>query len=201
MRLILGSSSSARKAVFNQLSLKYDSMSPDIDESRKENESPQNYVLRLSQEKALAVSKKIYNQSTQDNFLIVASDQVACHENSIFGKPTSIENAKEMLSILSEKKIEYINGLAIFRTDTQQLLSGLSISSVKFKKLTHSLIEKYVEDQSIIHCASGIKIEGLGPFLLEEFESHDPTGIYGMPILLLDKLISQIDLNLFDFCL
>lgn len=201
MNLILGSSSFARKAIFNQLCLKYESISPDIDESRMPNESPENYVLRLSKEKAIAVSKKIYHQLSNNIFLIVASDQIACHGNSIYGKPTSIDNAKEMLFELSGKKIDYINGVSIFRTDTNRIESGLSISSVKFKKLTHSIIEKYVQDQSIINCASGIKIEGLGPLLLEEFESFDPTGIYGMPVLLLDKLIRQINLNLFDFCL
>ena len=70
MSLILASSSPYRKAILDKLGLDFNVVAPNIDETRKEKESPIDLVTRLSKEKALAVSKS-------KSGLIIASDQVA----------------------------------------------------------------------------------------------------------------------------
>jgi predicted house-cleaning NTP pyrophosphatase (Maf/HAM1 superfamily) len=68
--LILASSSPFRKKLLNKLSLDFDIVPPEIDESRKDNETPKQLVFRLAQEKAYKVAKT-------HSGLIIASDQVA----------------------------------------------------------------------------------------------------------------------------
>ena len=51
-KIILASSSVHRKKLLKQLKLKFRSISPNIDESRKKNESINHFVKRLSIEKA-----------------------------------------------------------------------------------------------------------------------------------------------------
>jgi len=51
--LILASSSPFRRAILDKLGLPFDVIAPEIDEMRKDNESPFDLVVRLSKEKAL----------------------------------------------------------------------------------------------------------------------------------------------------
>ena len=56
-KIILASSSRHRKKLLDQLKIKFVTESPDIDESRKGNESINDFVKRLSYEKALKIAK------------------------------------------------------------------------------------------------------------------------------------------------
>ena len=92
MSLILASSSPFRKAILEKLHIDFKTASPDINENRKNEESPFSLVSRLSKEKALEVAKS-------HSGLIIASDQVATlgtgnnSDDEIFTKPGSPENA------------------------------------------------------------------------------------------------------------
>ena len=92
MSLILASSSPFRRAILDKLGLPFDVIAPEIDEMRKDNESPFDLVARLSKEKALEVAKT-------HSGLIIASDQVATLDSGengadeILTKPGTHENA------------------------------------------------------------------------------------------------------------
>ncbi|MEE8059125.1 MAG: Maf family protein [Pseudomonadales bacterium] len=66
--IILASSSPYRRKLLARLGLPFDCYSPDIDESIQANETPQQLVARLSEQKARAVAQQ-YPQH-----LIIASD-------------------------------------------------------------------------------------------------------------------------------
>jgi MAF protein len=197
MKLILGSSSKTRKMVLKQLNLSFECIHPDIDETLLNNETVTDYVSRLSVEKAAAVLKKI---NKDEHFLIIGCDQVAHLDGEIYGKPENHAGAVAFLRKFSGKKVSYICSVTVLNTKNTHMTSGLSTTDVIFTELSEALIEKYTRDESIFECASGLKIEGMGPLLLKSFESHDPTGILGLPVLLLNQLISEQGLNLFDFC-
>ena len=54
--LVLASTSPYRQELLKRLGLPFETASPDIDESRKEEEEPEELVMRLSLEKAKAVA-------------------------------------------------------------------------------------------------------------------------------------------------
>jgi hypothetical protein len=68
--LILASSSPFRKELLHKLDLDFDIVSPDIDESRKAHETPEQLVLRLAQEKASFPMKLSIIVAMDDNQLI-----------------------------------------------------------------------------------------------------------------------------------
>jgi len=100
--LILASSSPFRKAILDKLGLDFEVVAPEINEARRENESPIDLVARLSKEKAMAVGKS-------KTGLIIASDQVATLDSgykpndSVLTKPGSHENAVIQLKKVLEK--------------------------------------------------------------------------------------------------
>ena len=64
-KIILGSSSKFRKALFETLKLDFTCLSPDIDESRLSNEKPDDMAVRLSIEKARKISNTIKNTNSK----------------------------------------------------------------------------------------------------------------------------------------
>ena len=98
--LILASSSPFRKEILNKLGLSFDSVSPNIDESRQDNETPEQLVLRLAQAKALEVAKTYKG-------LIIGSDQVAILGDEILTKPNNHANAAKQLHQISGNKLTF----------------------------------------------------------------------------------------------
>ncbi len=111
-QLVLASSSPFRKAILDKLNLPFETASPDIDETRHINESPQDYVARLSEEKARAL------QQQYPNALIIGSDQTAIINGETIGKPGNYDNAYKQLSDASGKTIVFLTGLTLFNSVT-----------------------------------------------------------------------------------
>jgi len=63
-KIILASSSKYRKQLLEKICTHFDCISPDIDESRKSNESVISMVERLAQEKARAVESTLANNES-----------------------------------------------------------------------------------------------------------------------------------------
>ncbi|MBT5979564.1 MAG: septum formation inhibitor Maf, partial [Gammaproteobacteria bacterium] len=109
MLLILASSSPFRKAILEKLRIDFKATAPNINERRKNGETPFNLVNRLSKEKALEVAKS-------HSGLIIASDQVATlgngnnEDDEILTKPGSHENAFLQLKKSSGKTITFLTG-------------------------------------------------------------------------------------------
>ena len=77
--LVLASTSPYRQELLKRLGLPFETASPDIDESRKEEEEPEELVMRLSLEKAKAVA------TDYPDALIIGSDQVAELGGAVLG--------------------------------------------------------------------------------------------------------------------
>ena len=101
MSLILASSSPFRKAILDKLGLDFEVVAPEINEARRENESPIDLVARLSKEKAMAVAKS-------KTGLIIASDQVATLDSGYNPMTLSSPNlvVMKMQSFSSKKVLE-----------------------------------------------------------------------------------------------
>jgi predicted house-cleaning NTP pyrophosphatase (Maf/HAM1 superfamily) len=158
------------------------------------------YVRRLSIEKALAVHGHLKIRQFFEPSLIIGCDQAAFCNNKLYGKPKTIKNAYSFFKDFADKEVEYRCGLSVLNSATGSVFTGACSTFVTFKTLPDKLIELYLKDLETLECASGLKIEGKGSLLIKKFKSADPTSILGLPILLLDQLITDHRLNLFDFC-
>lgn len=85
-----------------KLGLPFLAVAPNIDESPILNESAQALVMRLSHEKANALSVQ-YPQH-----LVIGSDQVCVIGNKIMGKPHNFDNAFQQLKSASGNKVTFI---------------------------------------------------------------------------------------------
>ena len=188
--LILGSSSPFRKKLLDRLQLDYQILSPDIDETRIENETPADMVKRLSLEKAKAIAKQ------QTNALIIGSDQCAVLDNQILGKPNNHDTAIQQLAASSGKEVNFLTGLCLYNSATQAYQLDVVHYGVKFRQLSFSEIDNYLKAEKPYNCAGSFKSEGLGITLFERFIGDDPTALIGLPLIRLTQMLRNEGINL-----
>ncbi len=184
--LILASSSSARRMLLERLSLSFEAVSPDIDETPRLGETPEALVARLTKEKGEAVRKK-YPRA-----IIISSDQVIVVKGEAISKPETREGATQQLLNESGEWVEALCGVGVLNTTTDDYQFACVKTRVLFQKLTLSQIENYLnKDPHAIHCAGSLRVEGLGISLLEKVESDDPTALIGLPLIMLTKMLRK----------
>ena len=183
-QLVLASTSPFRKELLQKLNLPFVTDSPDIDESKKENETPEQLVSRLSVEKAKAVGIR------HPNALIIGSDQVACNAGEILGKPGTRDKAITQLSNASGKIITFYTGLTLYDTETDTHQTCCELFRVHFRSLNTDQIERYIDAEQPLNCAGSFKSEGLGISLFKKLEGDDPNALIGLPLI---RLINMLE--------
>lgn len=183
--LVLGSTSPFRKTILEKLQLPFHCAKPDIDETEKEDESPQALVERLAIEKAKAV------RSQYPNALIIGSDQVAVCEGEILGKPHNFNNAVVQLSKFSGKSITFYTGLCVYDSEQDKAIALVEPFTVHFNQLSQEDIANYLNAEQPYNCAGSFKSEGLGICLFSKLEGDDPNTLIGLPLIRLVGLLKQ----------
>jgi len=188
-QLILGSSSPFRAELLSKLGLPFITASPDIDESPLAGETPEQLVLRLSEQKARAIAVKYTNA------LIIASDQVAVLDGQILGKPGDHVNAVKQLTASSGKTVRFLTGLALYNSQSQKMHSLVELFEVCFNNLSLEQIEFYLHTEQPYQCAGSFKSEGFGISLFSKLSGDDPNSLIGLPLIKLIQLLAAEDID------
>lgn len=188
--IILASSSPYRAELLKKLIPDFSCQSPDIDETPKTDECPKELALRLSIEKANTIAK-----GTDNNSIIIASDQTACVNGKILNKPGNFEKAFEQLSVQSGNKVDFYTGLSVLDTATGKHLSDVVLFTVYFRDLSEQEIESYLKKEQPYNCAGSFKSEGLGITLFEKMQGDDPNSLIGLPLIKLNTFLSELGVN------
>ncbi len=191
--LILASSSQTRKDLMDRLRLDYRCISPDIDESAMGELHADDLAKRLAFQKARVIAEQ------NPNAIVIGSDQVAWREHAPYdfiGKPLSVENAIQQLQENSGKIVFFSTALSV-----QHLQSGFETTlvehyQVKFRQLTLTEIERYIEIDQPLHCAGSFKCESLGISLFEKMVGNDQTTLMGLPMIQLCKILRAFELKI-----
>ncbi|MEO9654619.1 Maf family protein [Marinomonas sp.] len=191
-KLVLGSSSSYRKALLERLRIPFDCVNPDIDETPKAEESAEQLVQRLTLEKAQSVCQQLNSEHAH---CVITSDQVALINNKILGKPKNHQTAVKQLQSFSGQAVSFLTGLGVYNTQTEQQSYRLNVYKVYFRALTLSEIERYVQLEQPFDCAGSFKCEGLGVTLFDKMAGDDPNSLIGLPLIDLCALLRENSIN------
>ena len=192
-QLILASQSPFRAELLSRLKLEFLQIAAHIDESERQNELPQKLVQRLAYHKAEAILKN-YNAESSDLAIIIGSDQAACHDGQILGKPHTRENAIKQLLQFSESKVDFYTSVCVLSTKNKK--EYLDITSVYFKKLSLQAVENYVDSEDVLKCAGSFKSEGLGICLFDKIDNNDPTALIGLPMIWLANTLPEFGIDI-----
>jgi len=190
-KLILASSSIHRRKLLKQLKLPFTVVKPNIDESRKKNEPINQFVKRLSKEKAMKIALD-YKDS-----IVIGSDEVAVCNNKVLGKPLTIKNAKKQLKLISGQNVVFKTGICVVSIDDRKIFSSVVNYNITMRTLDDRQIENYIKKEDMLKCAGSIRIEGLAIGLIEKTSGSDPTSIIGLPLIKLSNYLEKMGYKVF----
>ncbi len=171
---ILGSSSPRRRELLEKLGVSFKIISPQIEEKRLFEEPPWDFVKRISMEKLEFIKAHL-----KENLPILTADTVVAIENEILGKPTSADEAKEMLRKLSGKWHRVYTGYALLCG--KKLYRRSVKSKVKIINLSDEIINWYVSTGEPLDKAGSYAIQGIGSFMVEMIRGSY-TNVVGLPL-------------------
>ena len=183
MHLILASSSPYRRQLLERLGIPFASISPNIDETPLQGESPKALTIRLAHEKAKAVSQQ------HPHAWIVGSDQSADLQGQIIGKPGDHDRAFAQLKQMQGQTVVFHTALCLLGPNFCKTIEVPT--KVQFRSLPDEVLDNYLRIEKPYDCAGSAKSEGMGIILLEKVESDDPSALIGLPLIALCTLLRE----------
>ncbi|HQC79466.1 MAG TPA: Maf family nucleotide pyrophosphatase [Accumulibacter sp.] len=181
--LILASTSPFRRELLSRLGLPFVAANPRVDETSQEGEVPEMLALRLAEAKARAVA------DAYPHALIIGSNQVACLDGRLFGKPETHENAIHQLRAMRGRRVNFFTALCLLNAEANRVhLRGVP-TQVTFRDLSDQEIERYLRTEQPYNCAGSAKSEGLGIALIARIDGEDPNALIGLPLIALCEFL------------
>ena len=173
--LILASSSPQRLKLLKLIGVTPDKIVPaEINETPLKKEKPKDFVLRMSKEKALEISKN------HNNDFVLSGDTIVVAGRRIIGKPIDRKNAGEILNFLSGRRHIVLSAITLIRPDNFQT-SKLITTRVKFANITKNALEEYLDTNEWENKAGGYAIQGSASSFIP-WINGSYTGTMGFPI-------------------
>jgi septum formation protein len=189
-KIILASQSPRRVALLTQMGIACLVMPADIDESVLGGESPTDYVLRLAEQKALAIFKKLNGMHA--NLPILAADTTVVLGAEILGKPENDADAFNMLKKLSNSMHQVHTAIALAFNGKVQI--ALNTTQVTMMPLTDAMISAYIATGEHKDKAGSYAIQGLAGNWIMKIEGSY-TGVMGLPVHETAMLLNKISKN------
>ena len=183
-RLILASTSPYRKELLERLRLSFDTMRPDVDERPRPGESSTAVAERLAVAKAGVIAEQ------EPAAFVIGSDQVAELDGSPLGKPGTRDGALAQLGAMSGRAVHFRTAVCV-RHGGQAPRLAIDTTTVRFRTLSFTEIERYVDAEQPLDCAGSFKSEGFGITLFEAIETNDPTALIGLPLIATARLLRE----------
>lgn len=190
-RLILASTSRYRSDLLARLGLRFETLSPGVDESAADNEAAVSLAQRLARQKA----ERAAQMHASPPAVIIAADQTAALGNTLLRKPGNRSTAIEQLTACQGHSVFFYTATTIIETSSGAAWHDLDTTEVRFLRRNPAELSRYVDLEQPYDCAGGFKAEGLGITLFEFINSRDPTALVGLPLIWVNRVLCEIGLD------
>ena len=187
-KLILASKSPRRREILNMLEIPYMVFEPPEDSEIpiKNVKRVVHEVIKNSRLKAVSVYPEFRNG------LILGVDTVVVFGNRVMGKPEDEEEARFFLKALSGNTHKVYSGTTLMNVKDEKMLSRVSTTYVKFKKLSSYEIDSYIDTNEWIDKAGGYAIQGRASFFIEGIVGSY-YNVVGLPVETLYYLLNRFN--------
>jgi septum formation protein len=160
----------------------------------EEDSDPTIPVGELVERNALAKASDVARR--METGLVIGADTVVALDGKVYGKPSDIEDARRMLSTLAGRTHRVYSGVAVVRAEDGESRTARAITEVTFRQLSHAQIDRYFEMIEPLDKAGSYAIQGPGGVIIEKI-SGCYYNVVGLPLTVLDELLSHFDEKLF----
>ena len=185
-RIYLASRSPRRRELLSQIGVRFELLmfrgvpreDPDVDEAVLPEETPEDYVVRVTLAKAQAGVRRIRERHLIPH-PVLAADTTVEIDGGVIGKPVHEADAVAILQRLSGRVHRVLTAVALsYEGHTEHLLNA---SEVRFRSLGQDEIKRYVASGEPLDKAGAYGIQGRAAVFIEEIRGSY-TGIMGLPL-------------------
>lgn len=181
-KLILASGSPRRAEILDSVGWPFEKHVADVDESERDGESPEDYVVRLAREKAEAVAVHYPGQ------LVLGADTTVVIDGQILAKPVDMDDARRMIRLLAGVSHDVLTGVAVVSGDT---VTGIERTTVKFAPMSDAEVNFLAEMGDPLDKAGAYAIQEHGDMIIDHTEGSW-SNIVGLPMERLRAALAEL---------
>ncbi|WP_081322244.1 Maf family protein [Vibrio coralliirubri] len=200
--LVLASGSPRRKELLSQLGYEFSVLVTDVEECKHAQETAEEYVKRLSLDKALAALSLLKDNPSErqhvipssdtvvlgSDIVVLGSDTVVVSQGQVLEKPTDFADSKRMLTQLANERHQVMTAVSVVSEEKQR--TEIIITDVWFKPLSEKEIEQYWQTGEPCDKAGSYGIQGLGGRFVTRIEGSY-YAVVGLPLFETDQLLQE----------
>ena len=173
--VILASASPRRVELLRQCHLEFQVVPSEAPEIQHEQMTATEVSQINAYRKARVVAKK------HPDAVVVGADTLVCLGTQIFGKPTDLDEAFEMLAKLSGRTHHVVTSVCLLQLRERRQRLFAETTAVTFRPLDESLIRRYLSKVNPLDKAGAYAIQEEGDLLVERI-SGSYSNVVGLPI-------------------
>lgn len=192
LKLLLASTSRYRRALLERLGLPFDVAAPEFDESAHDDAfstmSDDDFALRLAEGKARSLA------DSYPDHLVLAADQIATltePRRTLLHKPGTVDRAVDQLMLLRGRTHVLTTGVVLLHPSSNRLETAVDRQRLTMRTYAEAEVRAYVESARPLDCVGAYRVEDAGITLFEDIQADDVTGIIGLPLLHVCRLLRR----------
>jgi septum formation protein len=188
LKFILASASPRRRELLASIGLDFEIVPSHIPEVRAEGEAPEEYVARLSREKAAAIARDHHDR------WIIAADTTVLLGEQLLEKPANAADAERMLAAIAGRTHIVYTGVTVMNAAREHRDTRVAESEVRMLPLDAREIAWYVATGEPMDKAGAYAVQGIGAMFIDSIHGSY-TNVVGLPLALLFQMLRRAGID------
>jgi len=188
VKFILASASPRRRELLASIGLEFEVRPSNVPEVRREGEAPEEYVARLSRDKAGALAGE-----HPDRWVIAADTTVLLGEE-LLEKPSDAADAARMLATISGKTHVVYTGVTLQNASRTYRDTRVAETEVRMLEMDGREIDWYVRSGEPLDKAGAYAAQGIGAVFIDSIHGSY-TNVVGLPLATLFQMLRRAGID------
>lgn len=188
MKFILASSSPRRRELLTSIGIGFDVLPSNVPEVHREGEAPEEYVARLSRDKAEALAK------AHPSRWVIAADTTVLLGEQLLEKPVDAADAARMLGAIAGRTHIVYTGVTLENAERAYRDTRVAESEVRMLPLSPAEIEWYVRTGEPLGKAGAYAAQGIGAMFIDSIHGSY-TNVVGLPLATLFLMLRRAGID------
>ena len=184
MKFILASSSPRRRELLTMIGLDFEVIPSHVPEVHEPGEVPEEYVARLSRDKANAIARE------HPDRWVIAADTTVFYGEQLLEKPADAADAGRMLAIIAGRTHVVYTGVTVVNASRDWRDTRVTESEVRMLPMSETDIAWYVRTGEPLDKAGAYAVQGVGSMFIESVHGNY-TNVVGLPLATLFQMLRK----------